>query len=189
MLLSRSVSFCFSVWTPWWPINHQAPVTEYFRYFCTFISNYHPEIRPPLLRSGRTPQGYIQLLSRILFLKSQQACLLKNSDKQALIHWGWWDFVHILWTGHELEYLPDLVWKAAGVFPSFLALRPTCGLNHLGDQASILCRHRVYGSWPFFLSLNEEKTSSVVFHIRWQTFAEEIHWLLKRSPDTLYYKA
>lgn len=187
--LPCSVSFCFSVSPPPWPMKQQAPVTEYFRYFCTFITSYHPQIRPILQRWGRTPQGYIQLLSRIAFLESQQSCSPKTSDKQALIHRGWWDFVHILLTGHELEYLPNLVWKSAGVFPSFLTPRPVCSLNCLSDQPSILYRHRIYHLWSLLLKSEGEKNSSVTFHIKWQVFAEEIHWLLSRSPDSLYYKA
>lgn len=89
-------------------------LTAYFRYFCTFISSYHPQIRPVLSANMRqNPQGYIQLLSRIAF---QQSCSLKPSDKQAVIHRGWWDFVHILSTGHELEYLPNLVWNQQECF-------------------------------------------------------------------------
>lgn len=90
-------------------------------------------------------------------LQSQQSCSQKNSDKQALIHQGWWDFVHILSTGHELEYLPNLVWKSAGLFPSFLAPGPICSLNCLSDQPSILYRHRIYHLWSLLLSLKEKR--------------------------------
>lgn len=144
-------------------MKQQAPVTEYLRYFCTFLSSYHPQIRPILQRWGRTPQGYIQLLSRIAFLESQQSCSLKTSDKQALIHQGWWDFVHILSTGHELEYLPDLIWKSVGVFQSLLALRPICSLKWLSDQPSIPYQHRLHHLWSLLLSLKEEYHGRVIF--------------------------
>lgn len=34
-----------------------------------------------------------------------------------------------------------------------------------------------------------EKNSSVIFHVKWPMFAEEMDWLHSRSPDSLYYKA
>lgn len=83
--LSCSVSFCFSAWTPWWPINHQAPVTEYFRYFCTFISNYHPETRPTLLRPCRTTTG-IYSTSVKDSISEITAVLLTKNLRQASTH-------------------------------------------------------------------------------------------------------
>lgn len=56
----------------------------------------------------------------------------------------------------NLNILPNLVWKSAGVFPSFLAPGPICSLNFLSDQPSILYRHRIYHLWSLLLSLKEK---------------------------------